>query len=105
MPLTPPLMPATSPPGVYGILLFSDQLPGLIFRPSFYLDASGQVYLTDDLLVALEIEPVQFDGAVLNDVEAIHRRIFEKEILAAAQRFRDGNRRNCIQARRRNVGE
>jgi hypothetical protein len=53
MPHTPPIMPATAPPGVYGILLFSDQLPGLVFRPSFYLDASGQVYLTDGLRVTM----------------------------------------------------
>jgi hypothetical protein len=40
-----------SPVGVHGVLLFSEQLPGLMFRPWIYLDASGQVYLAEDLLV------------------------------------------------------
>jgi len=62
MPLTPPMMHDASPPGVYGVLLFSDQLPGLIFRPSFYLDASGQVYLTDDLRVTMTSKEQSFEA-------------------------------------------
>src|SRR5262249_43749757 len=51
-PVTAPPFPLTgSPTKVYGILLFSDQLPGLVFRPSFYLAESGQVYLADSLVV------------------------------------------------------
>lgn len=49
---TPPAVTATaSPVGVYGVLLFSDQLPGLIFRPSCYLEKTGQVYLADSLVL------------------------------------------------------
>jgi hypothetical protein len=36
---------------VHGVLLFSDRLPGLIFRPSFYLAEAGQVYLADGVAV------------------------------------------------------
>lgn len=50
--LRPPPMTITEPPsGVYFVLLFSDQLPGLIFHPSFYRDASGQVYLAQNISV------------------------------------------------------
>lgn len=62
MPLTPPIMPAAAPPGVYAILLLSDQLPGLVFRPSFYLDASGQVYLADDVRVAMTSKEQSFQA-------------------------------------------
>jgi hypothetical protein len=47
----PPMVITESPTGVYFVLLFSDQLPGLIFRPSFYLDASRQVYLAENMVV------------------------------------------------------
>jgi hypothetical protein len=45
-----PLMPAGSA-GVHGVLLFSDRLPGLAFRPSCYLAPSGEVYLADSVAV------------------------------------------------------
>lgn len=49
-PLTVPPMPVTGlGMTVHGILLFSDELPGLIFRPSFYLAESGQVYLAESV--------------------------------------------------------
>ena len=55
MPATPPEPSAVtasgSPAGVYGVLLFSDQLPGLVFRPSCYIEKTGQVYLADSLLL------------------------------------------------------
>ena len=55
-PATPPVAsPAVtasgSPAGVYAVLLFSDQLPGLVFRPSCYIEKTGQVYLADSLLL------------------------------------------------------
>jgi len=55
-PATPPVEPPAvtasgSPAGVYGVLLFSDQLPGLVFRPSCYLEKTGQVYVADSLLL------------------------------------------------------
>jgi hypothetical protein len=54
-PATPPVasLPVTasgSPAGVYGVLLFSDQLPGLVFRPSCYIEKTGQVYLAEGLV-------------------------------------------------------
>jgi len=45
-----PLISAGSA-GVHGILLFSDQLPGMAFRPSCYLAPSGEVYLADSVVV------------------------------------------------------
>jgi len=45
-----PLIP-TGSAGVHGVLLFSDQLPGLAFRPSCYLAPSGEVYLADSVAV------------------------------------------------------
>src|SRR5262245_55777357 len=45
-----PLMAAGST-GVHGVLLFSDQLPGMAFRPSCYLALSGEVYLADSVAV------------------------------------------------------
>jgi len=45
-----PLMTAGSA-GVHGVLLFSDQLPGLAFRPSCCLASSGEVYLADSVAV------------------------------------------------------
>jgi hypothetical protein len=55
-PATPPVEPPAvtasgSPAGVYGVMLFSDQIPGLIFRPSCYIEKTGQVYLADSLLL------------------------------------------------------
>ena len=48
----PPPMPlAASATRVHAILLFSDQLPGLVFRPSLYRDESGHVYLAEGLMV------------------------------------------------------
>jgi len=55
-PVTAPPMPLPGPTRVHGILLFSDQFPGLIFRPSFYLAESGQVYLADSLVVKVTRE-------------------------------------------------
>jgi hypothetical protein len=54
-PATPPVASLAvtasgSPAGVYGVLLFSDQLPGLVFRPSCYIEKTGQVYLADGLV-------------------------------------------------------
>jgi len=37
--------------GVQGILLFSDRLPGLAFRPWCYLAPSGEIYLTDSVAI------------------------------------------------------
>jgi len=55
MPANPPEPPAVtasgSSVGVYGVLLFSDQLPGLVFRQSCYIEKTGQVYLADSLLL------------------------------------------------------
>jgi hypothetical protein len=48
---SPPVTASGSPAGVYGVLLFSDQLPGLVFRPSCYIEKTGQVYLADSLLL------------------------------------------------------
>jgi hypothetical protein len=54
-PVNPALPPqpliATHSTGVHGVLLFSDQLPGLAFRPSCYLAPSGEVYLADSIAV------------------------------------------------------
>jgi hypothetical protein len=51
-PVASPAMTASgSPAGVYGVLLFSDQLPGLVFHPSCYIEKTGQVYLADSLLL------------------------------------------------------
>ena len=54
-PVDPELPPqpliASGSSGVHGILLFSDQLSGLAFRPSCYLAASGAVYLSDSIAV------------------------------------------------------
>jgi hypothetical protein len=51
-PVTQPAMTAAgSPAGVYGLLLFSDQLPGIIFQPSCYLESSGRVYLAESLRI------------------------------------------------------
>lgn len=54
-PVDPPLAPfpmtvSASSTGEFGVLLFSDQLPGLVFRPSCYLAPSGEVYLADSLV-------------------------------------------------------
>lgn len=54
-PINPPLAPmpmtiSASSTGEFGVLLFSDQLPGLVFRPSCYLAPSGEVYLADSLV-------------------------------------------------------
>jgi len=54
-----PVDPALSPQplisagstGVNGVLLFSDQLPGMAFRPWCYLAPSGEVYLADSIAV------------------------------------------------------
>ena len=61
-PVSPPLPPLTvgangMPPGVHGILLFSDQLPGRTFRPWFYIDPSGQVFLTQDFVMTYGQNP------------------------------------------------
>jgi len=48
---SPPVTASGIPAGVYGVLLFSDQLPGLVFRPSCYIEKTGQVYLADNLLL------------------------------------------------------
>jgi hypothetical protein len=60
-PATPPLaslaMTSGSAPGVYPVLLFSDQLPGLIFGPSCYIQETGQVYLTESLLFTFGQSP------------------------------------------------
>ena len=56
VPAEPPLAPlpmtvGASSTGVFAVLLFSDQLPGLTFSPSCYLAPSGEVYLADGLVV------------------------------------------------------
>lgn len=52
-PVDPALPPQpliyTGSVGVHGVLLFSDQLPGLAFQPSCYLTPSGEVYLADSI--------------------------------------------------------
>jgi hypothetical protein len=51
-PPPPPVVSATATPqGVYALLLSSDQLPGIIFRPSVYVTAPDKVYLSDNLLL------------------------------------------------------
>src|SRR5262249_37015345 len=54
-PVSPALPPQplvyTGSTGVHGVLLFSDQLAGLAFRPSVYLAPSGEVYLADTVAV------------------------------------------------------
>lgn len=42
---------------VHAVLLWSDQLPGLIFSPQVYLAPTGDVYLAENL------EAVAFQGA------------------------------------------
>ena len=50
--VTPPEVTDTAVPvGVYGVRLFSDQLPGLIFRPSCYVERTGRVYLAEGMLL------------------------------------------------------
>ena len=49
--LPPQPLSFTGSSGVHGILMFSDQLPGLAFRPSCYLAPSGEVYLADSVTV------------------------------------------------------
>ena len=55
-PANPPVTapPAAIPAGttVYGVLFFSDQMPGLVFRPSCYLASSGQVYLAEGAITS-----------------------------------------------------
>jgi hypothetical protein len=45
--MVPPMPITEAGVRVHGILLICDQLPGLVFRPSYYLDAAGQVYLAE----------------------------------------------------------
>jgi len=42
---------------VHALLLFSDQLPGLVFSPAVYFDPAGRVYLAENLAA------VEFHGA------------------------------------------
>ena len=42
---------------VHSLLLWSDQLPGLVFSPAVYFDPAGRVYLTENLAA------VEFHGA------------------------------------------
>ena len=42
---------------VHSLLLWSDQLPGLVFSPAVYFDAAGRVYLAENLAA------VEFHGA------------------------------------------
>ena len=50
-PLPPLRLPVTgSPTRMFAVLLFSNQLPGLVFRPSCYLEESGKVYLSESIL-------------------------------------------------------
>jgi hypothetical protein len=42
---------------VHSLLLWSDQLPGLVFSPAVYFDAAGHVYLAENLAA------VEFHGA------------------------------------------
>src|SRR5262245_2731186 len=54
---SPAIPPVTAPPmpntglgsRVHGVLLFSDQLPGMVFRPAVYIADSGQVYIAENL--------------------------------------------------------
>ena len=55
-PADPPLEPlqlpiAAAADGVAGLLLFSDQLPGPMFRPSCYISPAGEVYLAESVAV------------------------------------------------------
>lgn len=54
-PVDPPLPPQPLMTGgstsVHGVLLFSEQLPGLAFRPSCYLAPSGEVFLAESVSV------------------------------------------------------
>jgi hypothetical protein len=54
-PVSPALPPqpliSTGSTGVHGVLLFSDQLPGLAFQPSLYLASPGEVYMADGVVV------------------------------------------------------
>jgi hypothetical protein len=55
MPVSPALPPqpliTAGAAGVRAVLLFSDQLPGMAFRPSVFLAPSGEVYMTDSVAV------------------------------------------------------
>src|SRR5262245_3680630 len=55
-PAIPPVVAPTMPVAgravrVHGVLLFSDRLPGMMFRPLYYLTESGQVYLAENAVV------------------------------------------------------
>ncbi len=50
--LPPVRLPATGiQTKVFSVLLFSDQLPGLVFHPSCYLESPGKAYLAENTLV------------------------------------------------------
>jgi hypothetical protein len=57
---------------VYGVLLFSDQMPGMVFRPSCYLAASGQVYLAEGAIVSYAgtVQSVQAEWIPAGDLFA-----------------------------------
>jgi hypothetical protein len=51
-PVTVPPMPIAGTAGrVHGVLLFSDDLPGLIFRPWVYFDESGRAYFAPNAII------------------------------------------------------
>lgn len=67
-PVNPPLAPQPmpvggSPTGVYTVLLVSDQLPGIVFRPSCYLAASGEVYLAESVVTTFTRPLPSFSAA------------------------------------------
>ncbi len=44
---TPTAAPSAWVTNTYGVWLFTDQLPGLVFSPSIYIDQTGTVYLAE----------------------------------------------------------
>lgn len=50
---TPVPPPSLTTSNIFGIELFSDQLPGLFFTPSVGLDETGAVYLTESLAIEI----------------------------------------------------
>jgi len=50
-PITSPSLVAGSISNLYGVYLFSDQLPGLIYCPEVYTDPAGPVYLAESFVM------------------------------------------------------
>ena len=50
-PVPSPTLAAGSSSNLYGIYLYSEQLPGMIYCPKVYLDPAGSVYLSESVVM------------------------------------------------------